>query len=50
MNQQPKLYHQTALIYRYFKQFLCGGTDNFDIFILSALGREILITVKIKIT
>ena len=49
MNQQLKLQHQITLIYRYFQEFLCGGWDNFDIFKLSALGREILITVKTKI-
>ena len=49
MNQQLKLQCQKALIYRYFQYFLCGGSDNFDIFNLSALGREILITVKTKI-
>ena len=36
MNQQLKLQHQ----------FLCGDTDNFDIFTLSAPDREILIVVK----
>ena len=49
MNQQLKLQRQIALIYRYFQKFLCGGSENFDIFDLSALGREILITVKTKI-
>ena len=49
MNQQFKLQHQIALIYRYFQWFLCGCSDNFNIFNLSALGREILITVKTKI-
>ena len=48
MNQQLKLQHQIALIYRYFQQFLCGGPDNFDIFTLTALGREILMAFKTK--
>ena len=48
MNQQLKLQHQIALIYGYFHQFLCGGSDNFDILTPTALGREILIAVKTK--
>ena len=48
MNQQLKLQHQIALIYRYFQYFLCGGSENFDIFNLSALGLKILIAVKTK--
>ena len=51
MNQQLKLQHQIALIYRYFQHvqyFLCGGSDNFDFFTPTALGHEILIAVKTK--
>ena len=36
------------LILETLRYFLCAGSENFDIFNLSALGREILIAVKTK--